>query len=245
MKFKSLAIRKGWGADQLTVQLLTLIDGDLSREVERIASESSEKGHTFEGFYREIGLLLVPADYSEDLDEELWTLTKRRDETVQRCLARLRELAQMYTELPQDAQTLSENQLCRYFRRAMPTNWQDKLAFCEISCETVTELAMYFERLERSGRQNGRERQNGQGKNGERGQGRRDQQRLFNDRNNCRDRRNQRGHHDSHENRPHRRTVTDNKKQNDRHDDTGMWCKFHKTKSHNSSECFALKKQRE
>uniref|UniRef100_A0AAV1UK41 Peptidase A2 domain-containing protein n=1 Tax=Peronospora matthiolae TaxID=2874970 RepID=A0AAV1UK41_9STRA len=24
-----------------------------------------------------------------------------------------------------------------------------------------------------------------------------------------------------------------------------MWCKFHKTKYHNSSECFALKKQRE
>ncbi|CAI5737074.1 unnamed protein product [Peronospora farinosa] len=63
-------------------------------------NESSEKGYTFEDFYREVGLLLVPADYSEDLDEELWTLTKRRDETVQRCSARLRELAQMYAELP-------------------------------------------------------------------------------------------------------------------------------------------------
>ncbi|CAI5705505.1 unnamed protein product [Peronospora effusa] len=133
MKFKSLTKKKGWGADQLTVQLLTLIDGDLSREVERIASESSEKGHTFEDFYREVGLLLIPADYSEDLDEELWTLTKRRDETVQLCSARLRELAQMYAELPQDAQTISENQLCRYFRRAMPSNWQDNLAFCGIS----------------------------------------------------------------------------------------------------------------
>uniref|UniRef100_A0AAV1SZK7 Peptidase A2 domain-containing protein n=1 Tax=Peronospora matthiolae TaxID=2874970 RepID=A0AAV1SZK7_9STRA len=104
---------------------------------------------------------------------------------------------------------------------------------------------MYFERLERRERQIGREGQNGQGKNGKRGQGRRDQQRPFNDRNDRRDRRNQCGHRDSHENRSHRRTVTDNKKQNDRHDDTGMWCKFHKTKSHNSSECFALKKQRE
>ena len=131
----------------------------------------------------------------------------------------------MYAELSQDAQTIAEIQLCRYFRRAMPPNWQDKLAFCGISYETITELAMYFERLERCERQNGRECQNGQGKNGERGQGRRDQQRPFNDR---RDRRNQRGHHDSHENRPHRRTVTDNKKHNDRHDDTGMWCKFHK-----------------
>uniref|UniRef100_A0AAV1ULG8 Uncharacterized protein n=1 Tax=Peronospora matthiolae TaxID=2874970 RepID=A0AAV1ULG8_9STRA len=42
MKFKCLAKRKGWGADQLTVQLLTLIDGELSCEVERIPSESSK-----------------------------------------------------------------------------------------------------------------------------------------------------------------------------------------------------------
>ena len=69
--FKSLAKRKGGGADQLTVHLLTLMDGDLLRKVERTASESSEKEHTFEDFYLEVGLLLVPADYSEDLDKEL------------------------------------------------------------------------------------------------------------------------------------------------------------------------------
>uniref|UniRef100_A0AAV1UPD6 Uncharacterized protein n=1 Tax=Peronospora matthiolae TaxID=2874970 RepID=A0AAV1UPD6_9STRA len=49
--------------------MLTLINGDLSREVESISSESSEKGYTFEDFYHEVGLLLVPADCSEDLDE--------------------------------------------------------------------------------------------------------------------------------------------------------------------------------
>uniref|UniRef100_A0AAV1TR35 Retrotransposon gag domain-containing protein n=1 Tax=Peronospora matthiolae TaxID=2874970 RepID=A0AAV1TR35_9STRA len=151
----------------------------------------------------------------------------------------------MYSELPQDAQTIWEVQLCRYFRRAMPPNWQDKLAFCEISTGTITELAMYFERLERRERQNGRDRQNGQGTHGEWSQGRRDQQRSFNARYDRGDRRNQREYRDSHENRPHKRTVTDDKKKNERHDDNDMWCKFHKTKSHNSSECFALKKQRE
>uniref|UniRef100_A0AAV1UJK5 Peptidase A2 domain-containing protein n=1 Tax=Peronospora matthiolae TaxID=2874970 RepID=A0AAV1UJK5_9STRA len=161
MQFRSLAKRKGWRADQLSVQLLTLIDGDLLREVERIASDASSKGLTFEDFYREVGLLLVPADYCEDLDEELWTLTKRREETVQRCAARLRQLAQMYAELPQDSQTISELQQCRYFRRAMPPHWQDKLACCGISYETVNELAMYFERLERRERQTGRDRLNG------------------------------------------------------------------------------------
>ena len=76
MQFKSLVKRKGWSAEQLFVQLLTLIEGDQLREVERIASDASSKGLTFEEIYREVGLLLVPADYCEDLDEELWTLTK-------------------------------------------------------------------------------------------------------------------------------------------------------------------------
>ena len=91
------------------------------REVERIASESFIKGFTFEAFYREVGLYLFSLNYSEDLDEELWILTKRRDETVQLYLARLLELAQMYAELPH-AQTISELQLCRYFRRAVPSS---------------------------------------------------------------------------------------------------------------------------
>ena len=121
--------------------MLTLIDGDLSREVERISSKSSKKLLTFEDCYREVGSLLVPPDYSEDLDEELWNLIKRRNETVQRCLARLRELAQTHAELPQDAQTISQLQLCCYFRRVMPANWQDKLALCGTSHETITEVS--------------------------------------------------------------------------------------------------------
>ena len=84
MALKSLAKRKGWGADLLTVQLLTLIDGYILREVERIASDASERGLTFEAFYHEVGLLVVPADYREDLYEELWSLTKRYGTTVQR-----------------------------------------------------------------------------------------------------------------------------------------------------------------
>lgn len=64
MQFRSLAKRKGWRAEQLSVQLLTLIDGDLLREVERIASDASSKGLTFEDFYREVGLLLVPEEVS-------------------------------------------------------------------------------------------------------------------------------------------------------------------------------------
>uniref|UniRef100_A0AAV1UL56 Uncharacterized protein n=1 Tax=Peronospora matthiolae TaxID=2874970 RepID=A0AAV1UL56_9STRA len=67
----------------------------------------------------------------------------------------------------------------------------------------------------------------------------------FNDRYDCRDRRDQRENRDLHEIRLHKRTVTDDKKKNERQDDNGMWCKFHKARPHNSSESFAIKKQRE
>uniref|UniRef100_M4BSQ3 Uncharacterized protein n=1 Tax=Hyaloperonospora arabidopsidis (strain Emoy2) TaxID=559515 RepID=M4BSQ3_HYAAE len=109
MQFKSLAKRKGWSVEQLFVQLLTLIEGDQLREVERIASDASSKGLTFEEIYREVGLLLVPADYCEDLDEELCTLTKSAEKRrYNDAWHGLRQLVQMYAELPQDAQIISE-----------------------------------------------------------------------------------------------------------------------------------------
>uniref|UniRef100_M4BSQ2 Uncharacterized protein n=1 Tax=Hyaloperonospora arabidopsidis (strain Emoy2) TaxID=559515 RepID=M4BSQ2_HYAAE len=74
----------------------------------------------------------------------------------------------------------------------MPLNWQNKLACCGISYETVNELAMYFECLKRRERQTGQERLNGQAIHGKKGQGRRDQQRPFADWR--RDQRNRREH---------------------------------------------------
>ena len=64
MKFKSSRKEKAGVADQLTFQLLMLIDGDLLRVVECIAIKSSEIGLTFQEFYREVGFLLYTVDYS-------------------------------------------------------------------------------------------------------------------------------------------------------------------------------------
>uniref|UniRef100_M4BPZ4 Uncharacterized protein n=1 Tax=Hyaloperonospora arabidopsidis (strain Emoy2) TaxID=559515 RepID=M4BPZ4_HYAAE len=125
----------------------------------------------------------------------------------------------------------------------MPPNWQDKLACCGISYETVNELAMYFERLQRRERQTGRERLNGQAIHGEKGQGRRDQQRPSSDRR--RDKRNHREHRDTREDYRDRPGVQVDKKKHERRQEHGKWCSFHKSSSHDSSECFALKKQHE
>ncbi|CAI5735617.1 unnamed protein product [Hyaloperonospora brassicae] len=46
MQFRSLAKRKGWRADQLSVQLLTLIDGDLLRERITVKTWMKNYGHS-------------------------------------------------------------------------------------------------------------------------------------------------------------------------------------------------------
>ena len=127
---------------------------------------------------------------------ELWTLTNRLDETVRRCATRLRHLAHKYAKLPQDAQIIAELQQYCYFRRSMPPNWQKKIARCAILYETVNELEIYFERLERNERQTGRDCLNGRAiHEGEKGQIRRDQQHPSSD---WRiDRRNHRDHRDT------------------------------------------------
>ena len=50
-------------------------------------------------------MLMVPGDFSEDLDEELWSLTKRCDETVQALSRRLKDLVRLFTVLPTNAES--------------------------------------------------------------------------------------------------------------------------------------------
>ncbi|POM79577.1 Hypothetical protein PHPALM_2712, partial [Phytophthora palmivora] len=145
MRFKSLTQRKGWTLEQAALQLLILLDGDLKSEVEDQARQAALEGLSFTQFYDSIGQLLVPLDYSETLDEELWNLTKRRNESVQQVYRRLKELVRMFAEL---AESIPDVQQCRFLKRSMPQAWQDRLAASGLIHDKMTELLQYFERLE-------------------------------------------------------------------------------------------------
>uniref|UniRef100_A0AAV1UR62 Uncharacterized protein n=1 Tax=Peronospora matthiolae TaxID=2874970 RepID=A0AAV1UR62_9STRA len=119
-QFRRLARKKQWTDEQKAHNMVALIDGDLATEVEVIAQDAVEHGRTFEQFFTDVGLLSVPHDYSEDLDNELWTMVKRRDETVLKFSQRLRENIRLFAELPQNAEEIPEVQQCRYFKRGMP-----------------------------------------------------------------------------------------------------------------------------
>ena len=62
--------------------MVALMDDDLANEFEVLALEAVSLGKTIIHFNTEVRLLFVRHDYSEDLDNELWTMAKHRDETV-------------------------------------------------------------------------------------------------------------------------------------------------------------------
>ena len=68
---------------------MTLFEGELRPGGPDARSTSSRIECLVLGLIRPIGMLMDPGDFSEDLDEEMWSLTKRLDETVQALNRRL------------------------------------------------------------------------------------------------------------------------------------------------------------
>lgn len=97
MRFKSLVARKHRFTEQAASQLMILIEGELGQDVQKLARQAVEANASFEDFHDQIGMLMVPGDFSEDLDEELLSLTKQRDETVQALSRRSMELVRPFT----------------------------------------------------------------------------------------------------------------------------------------------------
>ena len=227
-QFRRLARKKQWTDEQKAHNMVALIDGDLATEVEVIAQDAVEHGRTFEQFFTDVGLLSVPHDYSEDLDNELWTMVKRRDETVLKFSQRLRENIRLFAELPQNAEEIPEIQQCRYFKRGMPRAWQEKLSAAGVVFDHLNELILYFTRIEKDERQlttrdkkpNTKEYSNAQ-------------------------RKNQRRVHGQREGQKNRREEPKEKARirGDNHHKRDTWCSFHKTASHNTSDCYTIKKK--
>lgn len=226
-QFRSLARKKQWTDEQKAHNLVALIEGDIEAEVEVAAREAVTSRKSFEEFFTDVGLLSVPPDFSEDLDNELWTMTKRRDETVLKFSQRLKENIRMFAELPQNAEEVPEVQQCRYFKRGMPRGWQDKLASAGVVHDTLGELVLYFSRLEKAEREQST-RNKSKGISG--GSRNKDQRR---DKNQGQSQKSFRKDYKKRSNGEGAKAKSD------------MWCTFHKTGSHNTSDCYTLKKKEE
>ncbi|KAG1688287.1 hypothetical protein DVH05_003827 [Phytophthora capsici] len=224
MRFKSLAQQKGWNVEQAALQLLLLLDGEMKNDVEDAARQATQEGFSFSQFYENIGQQLVPLDYSETLDEELWNLTKRSNESVQQVYRRLKELVRMFAELPVNAESIPEVQQCRFLKRAMPHAWQDKLAASGIVHERMSELLQYFERLEMREKSIAKDKSNNQQQKPPRYSQPSKSTHLER-------------HKSGNDKNKHGNSAASAQK------GQSKWCSHHQTSSHNTKDCFALKKQ--
>ncbi|KAI9981470.1 hypothetical protein PInf_009222 [Phytophthora infestans] len=225
-QFQSLARKKQWTDQQKAHNLVALVEGDIEAEFTVAAQVASDEANTFQEFFTDVGLLMVPHDYSEDLDNELWTMTKRRDEHVLKLSQRLKENVRMFAELPLDAEEVLEVQQCRYLKRGIPRAWQDKLSSAGVVYDTFSELVQYFSRLEKAKRQQSPRHKN-RGSNS-----------------NARDK-----DHRGEKNTGHYSTKRRSKNSmkhgsgDDARPKNGTCCTFLKTALHSTSDCHTLKRR--
>ena len=70
----------------------------------------------------------------------------------------MKELVRLFAELPTNAEIIPEVQQCLFSKRAMPNDWQDKLAVAGDHYDKLTALVLYFERLEKREKVNSRDK---------------------------------------------------------------------------------------
>ncbi|GLE09072.1 hypothetical protein PINS_up020661 [Pythium insidiosum] len=219
--FKSLIKKKKWPPDQAIRQLLVLIEGQFAAAVERLYEQAlaSNAPVPVDQFLDEIGGWFVPLDFRDSLEAEMFHLTKRRDESVQQLLHRMQELVRIFANLPSNAEEVVESQQCRFFKRAMPYEWQHNLRISGLPGDKLRELVLYFQCLEdeesRSRRTKGNKQTN------------KPNEKKFHPRGGDR-----------------QQTTPDTKMNNGKNEDKNKWCTHHKTHSHNTEECYALKKKK-
>ncbi|KAG1698395.1 hypothetical protein DVH05_014898 [Phytophthora capsici] len=181
--------------------------------VEQAAIDAVNTGRRFKEFFSDVGLLPVSADYSEDLDNELWSMEKQRDETVVKFSKRLKENVRMFAELPVNAEEVLEVQQCRYLKRGMLRAWQEKLATAGIVHDRLSELVLNFSRIEKAEQQLATHEKK--------------QEKHSNGRN-----KDQRG--DKTNSKSQHKDTKENSDRSERKSKSEKWCSFHKTSSHST-----------
>ena len=71
---------------------MTLFDGNLGQDVQKLAQQSVGAHATFNEFYKVTGYLMFPCDFNDELDDELPGMRKQPGESVQYLCRHLKEL---------------------------------------------------------------------------------------------------------------------------------------------------------
>ncbi|KAF4041012.1 hypothetical protein GN244_ATG06781 [Phytophthora infestans] len=178
--------------------------------------------------------LIVPVDYSEKLQEELWEIHKPRSESLEygkrfRVLVRMEHtLARLSENSP-----MCEDALGQLYNRGLPYEWQNKYAASGHVYSTVAAHVPFFERIEQGEQR--LQRSGGPAKrNGNPHQGRNSGRRSTN---------NNHRHGNSNNLQQHHRGGNLGRgcsSYNSSASTSNKYCAFHRTTCHNTQECRAL-----
>ncbi|KAG6579764.1 Retrovirus Polyprotein [Phytophthora cinnamomi] len=148
----TLASLKHWNAEDKFLNTTILLEGDL-REAFADAAISDDDVRMDEEFTRALrkaSIVVLPVDYSEKLQEELWEIRKPRTESLAEYSKRFRALVRMEHTLARlnENSPMCEDALCRLYKRGLPYDWQNKYDASGQVYTTVAALVPFFERIE-------------------------------------------------------------------------------------------------
>ncbi|KAE9047513.1 hypothetical protein PR002_g993 [Phytophthora rubi] len=150
--FKQLGNTKHWNAEDKFLNTTLLLEGDL-RDAFDDASITDDDVRMEDEFWKALytaSKVILPVDYSEKLQEELWEIKKTRGESLAEYSKRFRALVRMENTLAGLSMNspMCEDALCRLFKRGLPYDWQNKYDASGQVYTTVAARVPFFERIE-------------------------------------------------------------------------------------------------
>uniref|UniRef100_H3HA67 Reverse transcriptase domain-containing protein n=1 Tax=Phytophthora ramorum TaxID=164328 RepID=H3HA67_PHYRM len=237
--FNQLATLKSWNVEDKFLNTTILLEGDLHEAFvdASLTDDDTRMDEEFTRSLRKASIVVLPADYSEKIQEELWEIRKARSESFTEYSKRFRALVRMENTLARlnENSPMCEDALCRLYKRGLPYEWQNKYDASGQVYSTVAALVPFFERIEQGEQRLHRQDKKNNNHESSRGQGHRSSNNY----------RNRGGNNNSSRSRqpPNRgaHAGRGSNNANSKHTTSNKYCTFHRTTTHNTADCRALR----
>ncbi|KAJ8566722.1 hypothetical protein ON010_g6402 [Phytophthora cinnamomi] len=126
----------------------------IEEEVAAFSDDDVRVDEEYTAAIRKASVVVLPVDYNEKLQEDLWEIRKPRDESLAEYCKRFRALARQANTFARLMETspMCEDALCRLYKRGLPYDWQNQYDASGQVYITVAALVPFFDRIEQGER---------------------------------------------------------------------------------------------